>query len=87
MYSTIMSGTMNVVTLAIDLMPPTRASPVPTPSTTAVTVGGTSNECSRLEAIALPWVMLPIPNVATTQHTANITDRNRPNLLGMPRAR
>ena len=50
--------------------------------TTAETCSGTLKEFSRFSATALPWVMLPMPKLASTANTAKMTLSATPQFPG-----
>ena len=73
-----MTGTKPAVTLPMDLMPPTSTTMAMTVSTRPVVQVGTLKEFSRLAAIELPWVMLPMPKQAMVAAMAKKSARNLP---------
>src|SRR5699024_8502081 len=75
------------VTRPIDLMPPTSTSKTSAVRINPVTQMGTLQLPSTFEAIALPWVIFPMPKQAMTEKIANANAKMLPTGPRIPRAR
>ena len=80
-YATAMNGTSFSVTAATRFNPPRIMKPAKNINTIPVAAGATLNAAFMLLAIELIWLMLPIPNEARIQKTANNTASTFPIVL------